>query len=130
MRRMKRVSSGAAAGLIAAVAMALGAGCGVEPIAEHICGNQVREADAQEDCDSPDWFQPKDNSRCIPAGQPNACRYSCAAKADGTGQSWSCPAGYHCSADSVCRAPGNGFGSARALPARSGAVHVADINGD
>ncbi|MCU0656661.1 MAG: hypothetical protein MUF64_15830, partial [Polyangiaceae bacterium] len=61
------------------------------------CGNKLVETE-REDCDG----DAPASSRCAAPGEAHACRYVCA---DATGASYTCPTGYRCGGDGVCRQP-------------------------
>lgn len=93
-----------------------------------VCGNHVIEAG--EDCDG---FDVHDNKVCRPPDVSNACHYDCAVGLlDDVGRQVTCPAGYGCDPDRICRKPtGEFLGSD--LPAVPGGVRSlvgGDFNGD
>ncbi|MFO0660298.1 MAG: VCBS repeat-containing protein [Polyangiaceae bacterium] len=79
-------------------------GCANLPdVAAGICGNGIVEAG--EDCDSHDVG----STRCRGASESFPCRLDCSTSASGVTST--CPTGYGCGTDSVCRAPTGSFES-------------------
>jgi FG-GAP repeat len=82
------------------------------------CGNHVLENN--EDCDG----AAPQGAVCRAAGQADACRFDCSSGA-------TCPAGYGCGADSVCRlASGNFAPLTASIPSSASSVGLADYDGD
>ena len=78
-------------------------GCANLPtIASGSCGNAVVEP--PEDCDS---FAPDAALVCLRPGTPGECHFDCRPRQDGTTPS--CPAGWGCSAQGLCRPPTGQF---------------------
>lgn len=91
----------------------------LEPIPSDTCGNGVVEAD-REDCDS----FPADSCGKPDAGL-RACRFLCDRKIP------SCPAGWGCGADGICRQPTGALDSAGPpLGAGAASLVVGDFDGD
>ena len=83
--------------LSAALACAAIGGCAPLPSVEAgICGNSVIES--SEDCD---MFAPGPTFECRPPGSLGECRLDCRARGDGSRAS--CPDGWGCSVDGICR---------------------------
>jgi hypothetical protein len=92
----------------------------LSPIAHDVCGNGVVERG--EDCDSAVDPALGTELTCAPAGSADACRYTCA--------STSCPHGWACGDDGVCR---HATGELRAEPAQALAhdeLTIGDVDGD
>jgi hypothetical protein len=92
---------------VPALALALAAlvapGCASLPdLAAGTCGNHVVEAN--EDCDG---FAPDATSVCIEKGAVGQCHLDCAPRADGSRPS--CPAGWGCGVQGLCRPPTGEF---------------------
>src|SRR5262249_20818104 len=102
-----------------AAAAYLAGGCADLPdIAPHTCGNGVLEAN--EECESAEA-----PLRCGAPDTVNQCRYVCAGGA-------SCPAGYGCGNDGVCRHGDNMFDEGPGSPYRVEAFDFStgDVDGD
>lgn len=84
------------------------------------CGNGAVEPG--EDCDT---FVPS-GMRCRPASEVAACRYACAS---GTSAP-SCPAGWGCGSDGVCRRPAGTFRVASRVEQSADRIELADFDGD
>ena len=106
------------------VVLATMSGCfGLEEKDLGECGNGVLETG--EDCDG---YGVNGGTHCLPAGHPAECRLTCAPK-DGKPQS--CPVGWHCGHDSICRAPSGSFADPLDLGQPSGHwLAVADFDGN
>lgn len=112
--------------LLAAAALAWCGGCTEMPeIKAGTCGNAVVEPDKDEDCDT----FPGKGGKCRAPGSEAACHWDCRAQADGSVPT--CPAGWGCDAQGVCREASGGF--RREGPLEAGDVNwlaVADFDGD
>lgn len=89
------------------------------------CGNGFVEPDANEDCEPGGAGRPA----CRAPGQPGECHYDCSA--DPT----SCPSGFACGTDGICRAPSGtltvlGSPSEISGDERTFDVSLADFDGD
>lgn len=92
-------------------------------IAADECGNAVIEDG--EDCDT---FSPG-SSRCRPPGSVGECHFDC--KPDSAGNRASCPSGWGCDQDSICRQPTGDFQRPIISDVRSvGEVFAADWDAD
>lgn len=93
-----------------------------------VCGNHVIEAG--EDCDGFDVY---DGKVCRPPAVSNACHYDCAVGLlDEFGRQVTCPAGYGCDPDQICRKPTGAF-LGKELPEVPGGVQTlmgGDFDGD
>jgi hypothetical protein len=101
------------------MALAAAVACSSLPDIERgICGNHV--VDPAEDCDG---FAPA-GARCASVGEPSACRFRC-------DQGASCPPGYGCGKDALCRIPAASFVEGPELDVGSlHHVEVRDVDGD
>lgn len=102
-------------------------GCaGLEPLEPAVCGNGVVEPEAGEDCD---LFASAggENLVCPRVPEPNACKYICTAD-----RSISCPNGWSCGPDGVCRYASGRLTVPRASPLRmpNDRFEVLDADGD
>ncbi len=85
------------------------------------CGNRLVEP-ASEDCDG----SAEPTARCAGPGEAHACRYVCR---DAGGNGFSCPVGYACGADGVCRTPSGSFQQAgRSVEVASASLQVGDFD--
>ncbi len=82
----------------ASLALLLGACTNLPDIAEDQCGNAIVEEG--EDCDT---FSTFEGARCRDPGEENACRWDCSA------EDASCPPGFGCGADGLCRVASGQF---------------------
>ena len=81
----------------------LGSGCTAFPdIPSGVCGNAVIDA-PQEDCDT---FPLTPGSVCRAKGSVGECHLDCSTR---DGQQASCPAGWGCDSDAICRRPSGEF---------------------
>lgn len=98
-------------------------GCAELPeLSRGTCGNGV--IDTGEDCDT---FASSSQS-CVAPGKSGQCRFSCR-RDDGTAAS--CPAGYGCGTDLLCRAPTGSFAPSDQTTELGGrSLEVADFDGD
>ncbi len=105
-----------------AVAAVLATGCAelLEIEADGRCGNKVVEPAEGEDCDVQALFP---RARCGASGTPRACRYECNPGA-------TCPPGWACGHDSICRVARGTFGAARVLTVPAPELAVTDVDGD
>src|SRR5262249_29740270 len=71
------------------------------PLASNTCGNAV--VDASEDCDT---FASEPGTQCGDPASTNACRFVCG---DTGGGAPTCPRGWGCGRDGVCRRPSGQF---------------------
>lgn len=79
--------------------MGLAACANLQPAETGICGNYV--IDAQEDCDG---HASSTSAECAPPGSAHECRYVCGASTHGgDGAVATCPTGFGCGVDGVCR---------------------------
>lgn len=101
----------------AGVALLALAGCADLPaLDENTCGNRVVEASVGEDCDG--------QAGCAALGHPHECRYLCEGDL-------SCPAGYGCGVDQVCRRPSGVFETVQVSSSvTTRDLLVGDINAD
>src|SRR5436190_13441439 len=83
-----------------AVALATGlAGCmDIAEIPAGLCGNDVVDRGAGEDCDS----HPQNGMACGAVGSARACRFDCSSSA-------TCAPGWGCGDDEICRTPSGAF---------------------
>ncbi len=89
-------------------ALALLLGCTALPVIEaDVCGNAVFEPKVGEDCDTFVDHDQTPGAACRPAGGPGACHFDCQLNADGQGAS--CPEGWGCASDGICRRQTQGF---------------------
>jgi hypothetical protein len=102
---------------------AVGACMSFEPLEPGRCGNGVIDKEAGEDCDG---FVPGEGTTCAGPMEPHACRFTCdRMKAE------SCPTGYTCGTDAICRAPSGRFMSASATFEEDAEdLLVGDFDGD
>jgi hypothetical protein len=112
--------------LLASVVVAWGAGCTSLPdITASVCGNAVQEA--PEECDT---YAPE-GQHCREPGEEGACRFDCAPSDTSSYATPSCPLGWACGADYICR---QGTGEYQALgdfvPLRAERVMLGDFDGD
>jgi hypothetical protein len=108
-----------------ALALALlGAGCRALPsIPADACGNHVIEGD--ETCDG---FA-RGGAQCRPPGAAFACQLDCAVVSDGTRPT--CPEGWGCSADSICREATGGYTPLGVdIPGNAFSLIASDFDGD
>ncbi|MFO0755684.1 MAG: FG-GAP-like repeat-containing protein [Byssovorax sp.] len=106
--------------LLAAVA----ASCAdLSPLPSGACGNAV--IDPGEDCDT---HATEAGSRCAPAGDARACRFVCGP----TSGDATCPTGFGCGQDGLCRRPTGTFAKSGALIpfASPHDLRTADFDGD
>jgi hypothetical protein len=92
----------------------------LSPISHEVCGNGVVEQG--EDCDSAIDPALGNDLACAPAGSADACRYTCTTA--------SCPEGWACGDDGVCR---HATGELRAEPPQAlshDELAIGDIDGD
>jgi hypothetical protein len=83
------------------------------------CGNGV--VDSSEDCDG---FAPESGTRCAAAGETNACRFTC-------GSGATCPKGWGCGNDTICRAASGKFAVlAQTIPSTAWKLAAGDFDGD
>jgi hypothetical protein len=109
------------------------AACGqLDAIDPDRCGNGVLERG--EDCDT--FESLAGGELCLSAGQPGQCRYSCAAKdgaasSDPTNGRYSCPDGWGCGADGLCRRHSGELGDQLSTAQAVGRwFDVGDFDGD
>ena len=105
-------------------AIGLAAACSdLDTIGLGRCGNGVLEQG--EDCDH---FDSQQTAFCIPADQPDSCRYGCGQRA---GESQKCPTSFECGLDGLCRQPSGKFAPPRESGEPAGrATRIADFDGD
>lgn len=109
--------------LLRAACCLASAGCSALPDLDFDqCGNGLVEPEAGEDCDSREAPELGDDLRCGAADTPRACRYVC----DGA----TCPQGWICGADEVCRRPARRFSAASSLDLDASRLVVGDLDGD
>jgi hypothetical protein len=102
-------------GLLGLVSALSTYGCAtLDRLSENVCGNRVIEEANGEDCDG------DDEHVCGKAGTASACRYLCSAGN-------SCPPGFGCGADAVCRRPSGEF---EPLLTKTSATTVDLLSGD
>ena len=88
------------------------------------CGNGVIEP--PEDCDS---FAPDRSSICRPKGVVGECRLDCRIQNDGTRAS--CPDGWGCDRDGICRVPSGTFEApSQTVAAGAWSLQAGDFDGD
>lgn len=87
--------------------------------------------ESPEECDG---FAKQDDSRCLPPGDDNECRYGCARYLDPATENWvqpECPGEMNCGLDGVCR---NGRGTFEPwgdfVPGPASNVQLGDLDGD
>lgn len=103
-----------------ALAVLLLAGChAFLDIDARRCGNRVHEPSANEDCD-----RPIGKYGCGAPGTANACRLLCA-EVDG-----SCPDGWACGVDGVCRVASGRLEAAHIAPIEGDVMEISDLDGD
>ena len=115
----------AASALQLALLALVSASCTSFPsIPDSECGNGVLEK-TTEDCDT---FAPDANSRCRPKGSLGECHLDCTPR---DGMPTSCPPGWGCDSDAICREPSGGFGSPTpALDVGAWSLVAGDFDGD
>jgi hypothetical protein len=86
------------------------AGCANLPELDRgLCGNAIVEPG--EDCDG---FESNPLARCLPPSEEGACHFDCSTGSNGA--RWTCPGGWACDADDMCRRPTGGFEQAVRYP--------------
>jgi hypothetical protein len=108
-----------------ALLVALAASCASleELTADGSCGNKVLEDG--EDCDG---FGESSDSECSAAGRAHACRYVCGLAATRPGAT--CPSGWICGTDGICRDHARRFGELEPILALDRPPIAADLDGD
>lgn len=100
------------------------AGCtDLGPIPIGACGNSIVEEN--EDCDTFDQ-----DGTCRPPGAAGQCRFDCSEHPDGTRNT--CPAGFGCGSDGICRQASGDFEPMPGPPAVGRTIRLSsgDFNGD
>jgi len=111
---------------VSTLGLALLSGCNALPDLDFDeCGNGVLEPWAGEDCDSREATELGPNLRCGPAETIGACHYLCR---DGA----TCPSGWGCGQDEVCRRTNMGFAPSPSSPVPGAATRlsVGDLDTD
>lgn len=111
---------------VSLLGLAMVSGCNALPDLDFDqCGNGVLEPWAGEDCDSREANELGPNLRCGPAETIGACHYLCR---DGA----SCPPGWGCGQDGVCRRANMGFAPSPTSPAPGSATRltIGDLDAD
>lgn len=92
-----------------------------QPLEAGVCGNKVKDENAGEDCDG----FPIEGTACGEPGETNACRLLCAEEPK------TCPQGYMCGTDGICRAPSGQFKiSSAAFEEDAERILIGDFDGD
>lgn len=125
---MRRAAKSFLRGLGPALVLAVLASCQNLPeLASGTCGNGV--LDNGEDCDDISG----NASATSVCGAPNtavACRFTCgAAQADAGAASVTCPDGYRCGTDGICRQPSGSFEPTASVAVSADRMMAADLGG-
>jgi hypothetical protein len=110
-------------GLILGALCACAVACApLDDIDDDTCGNAIVERERGEDCDT---FGAEAGTMCRPPGGAGECRFDCS-------EGVSCPVGWGCGADAICREPSGHFAPGGDTIEAAGAarLRLADFDGD